>query len=335
MPSPDSPGRDRLTKTSPALAVASIPGRIPLNIPRQILRHRAKNGASMSADIDRARDALFAIPPGLPRDEWHEIGRAAIAAGLTIDDVDTWSATAENYKGRLDVESAFRTITPDGKTTAGTLFHHAKRHGLIDAERPRNGAKRAAATPKPKGMGQPSPAITWNACAPATATHDYIASKLGLPDGLRVYSGTLTIAGQACDGALVLPLYTLAGELCTLQFIPAEGKKVILPGVKLAPDACLIIGGPIKPDGILYNCEGIGQGWSAHQATRAPAVVTFGAGRMAGVSKALHEKYPRADLVLVADRGKELQCAAIAADVRGKWIELPADKPSNYDLRKR
>ena len=51
----------------------------------------------MMPDTDRARAALQSIPPDLPRDDWHAIGRAAIAAGLTVDDVDTWSAPAENY----------------------------------------------------------------------------------------------------------------------------------------------------------------------------------------------------------------------------------------------
>lgn len=81
-------------------------------------------------DLDRARAALSVIPPNLPRDEWHEIGRAAIAAGLTVDDIDNGSATAENYKGHGDIESAFRTVKPSGGTGAGTLFHYAKKYGF-------------------------------------------------------------------------------------------------------------------------------------------------------------------------------------------------------------
>lgn len=87
-------------------------------------------------DTDRARAALAAIPPDLPRDDWHAIGRAAIAAGLTVDDVDEWSASAENYSGHRDVVAAFRTIKPDGGTGAGTLFHHARQDGFGDAENP-------------------------------------------------------------------------------------------------------------------------------------------------------------------------------------------------------
>jgi putative DNA primase/helicase len=156
----------------------------------------------------------------------------------------------------------------------------------------------------------------WGGCTPATGEHPYIIKKLGLPDGLRVYHGPLTIAGQPCDGALVLPCRTLAGELASLQFITQSGQKLFLPGCKLPHDGCLIIGGPLKPEGVVYIVEGIGQAWSAHQATRRPAMVAFGAGRMAGVARALRERYPAARLVLVADAGKADQCAAIAVNSR-------------------
>ena len=36
--------------------------------------------------------------------------------------------------------------------------------------------------------------------------------------------------------------------------------------------------------------------------------------------------------MLVADAGKESQCAAIAKDVHGAWAEMPEGSPSNFDL---
>ena len=51
----------------------------------------------MLANLDRARDALQAIPPDLPRDEWVRAGMAAQAAGLGFDDFNDWSAGAGNY----------------------------------------------------------------------------------------------------------------------------------------------------------------------------------------------------------------------------------------------
>jgi hypothetical protein len=73
----------------------------------------------------------------------------------------------------------------------------------------------------------------------ATADQEYIERKKGLPDGLRVYHGPLTIAGQACAGSLVLPCSTLAGELVKPAIRgsmsgPTDGKKLFLPGCKLS-----------------------------------------------------------------------------------------------------
>lgn len=142
-------------------------------------------------EIDRARAALRTIPPDLPRDEWHAIGRAAIAAGLTVDDVDTWSAPAENYSGRRDVLAAFRTIKPDGGTGAGTLFHHARQYGFGDTEsaRPTQPINRPAKAPhKPaKQAASVNPAEIWSRCLPADAADAYINRKRGKPDGLRLY----------------------------------------------------------------------------------------------------------------------------------------------------
>ena len=37
-------------------------------------------------DLDRARNALHAIPPDLPRNDWVKVGMAAHAAGLSFDE---------------------------------------------------------------------------------------------------------------------------------------------------------------------------------------------------------------------------------------------------------
>ena len=59
-------------------------------------------------DLARARDALHAIPPDLPRDEWVRAGLAAHAAGLSFADFDAWSAGAENYKAH-DATAVWRS----------------------------------------------------------------------------------------------------------------------------------------------------------------------------------------------------------------------------------
>ncbi len=298
-------------------------------------------------EIERATSALHALDPGADREQWVRIGMSAKDAGVSLADFDAWSSPASNYSGEHDVAQVWKSFNGDG-VKAATLFGMAIAAGWQDpaksSARRINGsrpiasiAKAVKALPVTAMQAEATkplhdPLMLWNECKPADIHQEYIERKLGLPDELRVYRGSLNIAGQACDGALVLPVRTLAGELCTLQFIPREGKKVFMPGVKLAPDACLVIGGTLDNAERIFVCEGIGQAWSAHQATRAPAVVTFGAGRMAGVAKTLRQNYPSARLALIADVGKESQCAAIAADVDGAWIEMPEGKSQNFDL---
>lgn len=286
-------------------------------------------------EIDRAHAALAAIPPDLPRDEWHAIGRAAIAAGLTIDDVDTWSTPAENYSGRRDVLAAFRTIKPDGGTSAATLFHYAKQYGFDGTEnaRPAQPINRPAKAPhRPvKQAANVNPAEIWSRCLPADAADAYINRKRGKPDGLRLYPATaapLIIRGQNVGGYLAVPCWD-GDKLQTLQFIPPTGgDKLNLPGASFGSGFFIV--GELTDRAFIV--EGVGQAWAVNRATGAAAVVCFGAGRMATVAQAMREKHPQARLIVMPDRGKEEQAEKIAAAVAGQWVTMPADKPDNYDV---
>lgn len=302
-------------------------------------------------DRDRARSALHAIDAGCDRQTWVKVLMGAKAAGLTLDEFDAWSANGGNYAGTKDVASVWRGINGDGGVTPASLFSVARDAGWRD-EKPQhnhqgNGGQRDNRAPRHQsrrvdapGTGQKGrqrvaldPATIWASCEPAMPEHGYIRRKLGLPDGLRVVpaDARLNIAGSPMAGWLAVPAADAAGTLHTLQFIPPDqGKKLNLPG-------CAVAGwhvvGPALADGArVFVCEGIGQAWSAHQASRASAVVAFGAGRMEAVSRALLERWPGLRLVLVGDVGKESQCERIARDLRCGWTVPPADRGSNADV---
>lgn len=283
---------------------------------------------------ERARSALWSLDPGCPREEWVRHGMAAKAAGLDFDDFHQWSAGAGNFNGEHECRAVWRSFKTEGGISAASLFRAARDAGWVEGTEPRAilPQSRPSEPPQAKPSTPPpiAPASLWNACKPATAAHEYIARKLGLPDGLRVYSGSLIIAGHTCDGALVVPCLTLAGELASVQFVTDTGKP-LLRGVRLPADACLIIGGPISTKPV-YLVEGIAHAWSAHQATGCPAVVCFGWGRVKKVAEALRAKYPAARLVIVPDAGKESQAAEIARKVRGAFCEMPKGSPRNFDL---
>ena len=285
---------------------------------------------------ERARDALYSLDPGCPREEWVKYGMAAKAAGLDFEDFHQWSAGAGagKFKGEQECRSVWRSFKTEGGVSAASLFRAARDAGWEDGTetraKPLQSRQIEPRQPEPSKPPPYEPASLWSACKLATAGHEYIARKLGLPDGLRVYSGSLTIAGNACNGALVLPSITLKGELASLQFITGTGKP-FLPGVRLPADACLIIG-DLREGRPVYLVEGIGQAWSAHQATSCAAIVCFGWGRVAGVAEALRAKYPAARLVIVPDAGKEAQAAEIARKIRGAFCEMPEGSLRNFDL---
>jgi len=289
-------------------------------------------------DPERARRALWSLDAGAERAEWVRVGMAAKAAGLQFDDFDQWSATAGNYAGQADCAAVWRSIKEDGGIQAGTLYAMAKAAGWQEHNGPQHRPhqtrqKPAQAPQRPEQGKRPTFDVesAWKAGEPATEAHPYIIKKQGNPAGLRVYRGPERIAGQALDGALMVPAFDMAGKLQTVQFIPPEGKKVNAYG---RPVAGAFVVGRITPPGegqSIAVCEGIGQAWSCNAAAGMAGVVAFGAGRMEQVARDFAARYPAARLVLVADAGKEQHCADLAKRLRCAWVEIPAGSPPNFD----
>jgi len=295
-------------------------------------------------DPGRARTALFTLDPGCSREEWVRIGMAAKAAGIPEGDFVDWSSTAANYGGEREAKSVWKSIKPDGGIGEGTLFKMAQDAGWRDtsfaagsrANRPAKAAPKRDSAPEQRSPRKARTDVValFDGYPAASADHPYIAAKRGDATGLRVVpsDSKLVIGGQSVIGWLAVPVRSLDGELLTVQFIPPPGvgKKLNMPGAALA-DGLLVLG-DIAADGTVYVCEGIGQAWACTRADyHAAAAVTFGAGRCRTVATLLRDRYPGARIVLVPDRGKEADAEAIARDVAGMWIELPAEKPTNYD----
>lgn len=289
-------------------------------------------------DTERAADALHHLDAGCDREKWVRKIMAAKAAELPYSTVHNWSASADNYRDEKDFRAVWNSISENGGIGAGSLFALAKQSGWQDDRKrtasPRPAltiAKPAASPAKPvKHAAYASAVDVWSRCIPATLAEAYIQRKQGKADGLCVYPASaspLVIRGQNVAGYLAVPCWD-GDKLQTLQFIPPDGgDKLNLPGASFG-DGCFTVG---EITDRVYIVEGIGQAWAVNQATGAAAVCCFGAGRMARVAKVLREKYPAARLVIVPDRGKEIQAAAIAANVSGHWVALPDDKSANYD----
>jgi hypothetical protein len=293
-------------------------------------------------EIERAADALNHLDAGCARDEWVRLGMAAKSANLSFDDFNNWSSSASNYAGENGCRAAWNSFDDAGAVTPATLFGMAFAKGWKDPVKMITKASNGSRPSRP--IHKPSPSATqpakqaadnnavdiWNRCIPADAADAYIYRKQGKPDGLRVYPVSalpFIIRGQNVAGYLVIPCWS-GDDLQTLQFIPqTKGDKLNLAGASFG-DGFHSVG---EVTNCAYIVEGIGQAWAINKATEKAAVVCFGAGRMATVAKTLRAKFPILSLVMVPDKGMEEKAAKIANDVDGYWIEMPVDKPDNYD----
>ena len=292
----------------------------------------------LTPDTAKAIDALHAIPPDLPRDEWVRAGMAAQAAGLDFEAFNDWSAGAGNYSER-DARDTWRSFKPGKGLGAGTLFRMAAENGWRMSEgkpqqRAAQAPKKAAEPPRKPAPGM-GPGEVWNRCEPATVGHPYIVAKgaAGVPlDLLRVVPAgdALRIAGQSMAGALVVPAYGPQG-LQSLQLIPppGAGKKLNLPGAAMAGASFTV--GELVPGAPVALCEGVGTAWACWQATGHPAVACFGWGNVGKVAEALRQRDAAARLVLVPDVGKEESAAEIAQAVGAAVAYMPQGEAQNFD----
>ncbi|MFZ2315516.1 MAG: AAA family ATPase [Gammaproteobacteria bacterium] len=171
----------------------------------------------------------------------------------------------------------------------------------------------------------------WDRCSSALPNHEYILRKQGTPEGLRYCPPSkqpLIINGNDVTNYLVVPSRDNE-ELQTLQFIPPNkfGKKLNLSGASFN-NSYFTVGSVMD---LIYICEGLGQAWAINKASGATSIVCFGFGRIMAIAKTLRIKYPTARIVIVPDRGKEDQTSEISSTIGCQWVELPSNKPSNYD----
>lgn len=264
-------------------------------------------------DTAQLRDALGYVPPN-DRDTWLRMGMA-VKSELGEDGFalwDEWSqAAGESYDER-DSKSVWRSIRPVGKVTIGTLFHEAKRRGwtgngangnrvsLTDAERAQFEQQRRleeVASAKRRQSAQREATEIWNSSKPAPDAHAYLTRKGVKPHGARVYGGDRIIGGMTCDGALLVPVRDATGELCSLEFIDAQGEKRFLPGGRKS-GGYFSIG---QPSGVIVVAEGFATGASVYEAAGHATAVAFDKGNLLPVAQALRDKYPDARIIIAAD----------------------------------
>ena len=305
-------------------------------------------------DMERAIDALYAIPANLPRHLWVKAAMGFHAAGGSFEVFDKWSAQDESYNA-TKTKATWKSIKTGGGVNAASLFHIAREYGYKESNQVRPQVDFSALIEKKPAAPQPpkaptfgpalNPALIWERCIPATPKHEYIIQKQSTEaplSGLRVMpeGDPFRQMGEIMAGALVVPVLRPDGVISSLQFITVgevakhlkandKPTKLNLRGASM--DGWFTVG-QISPGCIVYVCEGIGTAWAAWKATGSAAVVCFGAGNMKKVAAALRQQDITTRLVVCPDVGKEDDAMSIAAAVGGAVAVMPEGWPKNSDL---
>ncbi len=156
---------------------------------------------------------------------------------------------------------------------------------------------------------------TWNAADPANDDHPYLVRKGIKPNSARLHKG-----------ALVVPVRS-DGELCSLQFIAADGSKRFLSGGRISGGYFSI--GTVKGAESLCVAEGFATGATIHQATGYPVAIVFNAGNLESVAKAMRQKMPDLPMIICADDDETTEGnpgitkANLAAHAVGAKVAVP------------
>ena len=256
-----------------------------------------------------------------------------------FDAWDRWSATADNYRAR-DATTRWKSFKASGGITIATLFKLAMdngyRHNTTDKPTPptpeeiaQREAKRKAEADllaSRRGAAAEKAASIWNAPAsaleatqPAIVDHGYLQHKRIQPHGAKIYYGSLSIGGMACNNALMIPM-KLNGKISSLQFINRDGEKRFLPDGEKG----YYLIGKIAPDAPACIAEGFATGASIHEATGHAVVVAFDAGNLRKTAALLRAKYPDVVIVLCADDDEAGRRGATeAAQAVGGFVAMP------------
>jgi len=273
-----------------------------------------REGLAMIASVKRIREALQFIPAS-DRDTWVRMGMAVKSelgdAGFDI--WEAWSERDETFDSRA-ARSVWKSISDNGKVTAGTLFHEAKARGWNDDgtyQRPSAGevdamrreaaartAKADAENAASQAHAATEAAAIWHAAQPASDDHPYLMRKGVRANGAKLYRGALVIGGMPCDGAILVPARD-GPAIHSLQFISADGQKRFLPDSRLK--GCYFSIGNPNSASALCIAEGVATGSTIRMATGYPVAIAFNAGNLQAVALTMHTKFPDIPIIVCAD----------------------------------
>ncbi len=267
----------------------------------------------MAASYSELSEALYCIPPDLPRDEWYRLAGALHHAlgDAGFDLFDQWSQGADSYNAN-DVRSTWNTFRGGCKgrpLTERTLFRTAMKYGYQNH-------KKGFVKTNLKGPAIPMKKTTkgtaekyWDKAHDCNS-HPYAEKKDLDTIGLKKYKGYLLV-----------PAYNAAGKMSSIQTIDKDGKKKFLQGCTMSGCWYTITG-----DDTIVVAEGWATAKSIQMATGYTVIVAFSSSGFMKIPPLLRKKYPQARIILAPDNDESqdaVKKATQAARKSGCEIIVP------------
>ncbi len=224
---------------------------------------------------------------------WYVFFNDGVAAGTFGDWRD---GVTHNWCVKLD-----RKITPEEQEINRKRIEEAKIKRDEERERAQEEAKHKAKK-------------IWESLNVAI-DHPYLTKKNIKPCGARINGDSL-----------VIPLWNDSGDICSLQFIDADGNKKFLPNGQVK--GCYFRIG--KPNGNVCIAEGFATAASIHEATGYAVIVAFNAGKLVDAAILVRKRLPKSNIIICADVDKNgigLEKANLAADAVDGGVVYPEGLP--------
>ena len=156
----------------------------------------------------------------------------------------------------------------------------------------------------------------WDGGTPATAEHPYLKRKGVQPHGIKV-SG---------EGKLMVPACTMDGDIKTIQYIDADGKKQFHQGGEAGGNVYFLGDESESP---IYIAEGFATAATIHEVTGKPVVVAFSCHNLVEATGKVRDKRGAlSEIVVVADNdesGMGEKMARRACEKHGARFVMPPD----------
>ena len=158
----------------------------------------------------------------------------------------------------------------------------------------------------------------FNDASKASDSHPYLLKKKVKGYGIR-----------QLDKSLLIPVYSVAGDMQSIQFINEAGNKKFMKSGKMS-GGCHFIG-ELYQEKSIYIAEGYATAASVYEDTKCLTVVAFNAANLINVANDLRKQLPKVEIVIAGDSDPVGRKCAEAASLAVNGTTLIPDFGENHD----